>query len=186
MIRRLLALVPAITVCAACTSPIGGEALPESASSPVPPRPRELRIDGLDPCKALTSTQLTSLGVQFYTADQAKDGRGPSCDWIHSPSEPIESYTVAMSTADGVELALAQPQHDVVTVAGFGAVETPGVFSTGKDDCFVHIDVAAGQALQVGYFYDGATLPMTHDLACQKARNAAELAMQTILAKVGG
>ena len=41
------------------------------------------------------------------------------------------------------------------------------------------------QAVQVRYFYNGSTVRMTHEIACQKARNAAELAMQTILAKLG-
>ena len=112
--------------------------------------------------------------------------RGPGCDWIHSPTEPVESYTVDVNTRGGVELAFGQPQLKVITVAGFGAVETPGLFSSGKHDCIVNVDVAPGQAVQVSYFYNGSTVPMTHELACQKARNAAELAMQTILAKVGG
>ena len=37
----------------------------------------------------------------------------------------------------------------------------------------------------VGYFYNGTTVPMTHEIACQKARRAAEMAMQTILARTG-
>ncbi len=40
--------------------------------------------------------------------------------------------------------------------------------------------------MQVGYFYNGSTVPMNHEIACRKARNAAELAMQTILANIGG
>jgi hypothetical protein len=85
-----------------------------------------------------------------------------------------------------VELAFGQPQLDVITVAGFGAVQTPGLFSSGEHDCIVNVDVAPSQAVQVSYFYNGASVPMTHEIACQKARHAAELAMQTILAKVGG
>ena len=38
----------------------------------------------------------------------------------------------------------------------------------------------------MAYSYNGSTVPMNHEIACQKARNAAELAMQTILAKAGG
>ena len=49
----------------------------------------------------------------------------------------------------------------------------------------MNIDVAPGQAVQVGYFYNGTTVPMTHEIACDKARHAAELAMQTILARSG-
>jgi Protein of unknown function (DUF3558) len=186
MIRWFLTLIPAMTMCAACTSAVSGQPAPDSAAPQLPPRPRELRIDSLNPCSALTSPQLASLGVQFYATEKPRDKRGPGCDWIHSPSEPIESYTVAINTLGGVELAFGQPQLDVTTVAGFGAVETPGLFSTGQDECIVNVDVASGQAVQVGYFYDGSAISMTHELACQKARNAAALAMQTILAKVGG
>ncbi len=134
----------------------------------------------------LTSAQLGSLGVRYYGIDGPRGKRGPDCDWIHSPAEPIESYDVAVNTHGGVELAFGQPQLDVITIAGYGAVQTPGLFSSGEHDCIVNVDVAPSQAVQVSYFYHGSTVPMTHEIACQKARNAAELAMQTILAKVGG
>ena len=49
----------------------------------------------------------------------------------------------------------------------------------------MNVDVAPSQAVQVGYFYNGTTVPMTHEIACQKARHAAEMAMQTILAQAG-
>jgi Protein of unknown function (DUF3558) len=145
-----------------------------------------LRIDGLDPCSTLTSAQLKSLGVGLYGASQPSGKTGSGCDWIHSPAEPIENYSVDADTQGGVELAFGQPQLKVITIAGFGAVETPGLFSSGQHDCIVNVDVAPSQAVQVSYFYNGATVPMTHELACQKARNAAELAMQTLLVKVGG
>ena len=73
----------------------------------------------------------------------------------------------------------------MTTVAGFGAVQTPALYGTGEQDCLVNVDVGPSQAVQVGYFYNGQTVPMTHEIACQKARNAAELAMQTILAQAG-
>ena len=57
--------------------------------------------------------------------------------------------------------------------------------ATENSDCVVNVDVAPSQAVQVAYFYNGQTVPMTHEIACQKARNAAELAMQTILAQAG-
>ncbi len=94
-------------------------------------------------------------------------------------------YSVGINTRGGVELVFGQPQLEVTTVAGFGAVQTPGLYSSGKRDCVVNVDVAPSQAVQVGYFYNGVTVPMTHKIACGKARNAAELAMQTILARTG-
>ena len=78
-----------------------------------------------------------------------------------------------------------QPQLQVTSVAGFGAVQTPALYGFGEQDCVVNVDVAPSQAVQVAYFYNGQTVPMTHEIACQKARNAAELAMQTILAQAG-
>jgi len=188
MMRCLLALVPVLTMAVACASSVGGSPSPatQQAGPELPPRPREVRVDGLDPCNALTSAQLESLDVKFYTTDKPREKRGPGCDWIHSPAEPIESYTVAVNTQGGVELLFGQPQIDVVKVAGFGAVQSPGLYSTGDDNCFIHVDVAPGEAVQVGYIYNGSTVPMNHEIACQKARNAAELAMQTILARAGG
>jgi hypothetical protein len=186
MTRWWLAIVPAVAICASCTSAVSGEPSTDSAAPKLPPRSREFRIDGLDPCSALTAAQLTSLHVLYYAKDDPEGSRGPGCEWIHSPTEPIETYTVDINTKGGVELAFGQPQLAVLTVAGFGAVSTPGLFSSGQHDCIVNIDVAPSQAVQVGYFYNGASVPMTHEIACQKARHAAELAMQTILAKVGG
>jgi len=142
-----------------------------------------LKIDGIDPCGALTAAQVKSLNVTRYGASKPRGTRGPGCDWDHSSSEPIEHYSVGINTHGGVEQVFAQPQLEVTTVAGFGAVQTPALYGTGRQDCVVNVDVAPSQAVQVGYFYNGATVPMTHEIACQKARHAAELVMQTILAR---
>lgn len=179
-------LLLAAALSAACSSVITGTPSQDNAIPRLPPRPRELRIDRLDACSTLTPTQLKSLGVVFYRIVKPGAKRGAGCDWIHSPTEPVESYSIDVNTRGGVELAYGQPQLKVVSVAGFGAVETPSKFSSGEHDCIVNIDVASGQAVQVNYFYNGSTVPMNHEIACQKARNAAELAMQTILAKSGG
>jgi hypothetical protein len=170
---------------AACATAVGGAAAPDSAEPRLPPRPRELRLDGIDPCRTLTTTQVKSLGVGFYGASKPDGKQGAGCDWVHDPTEPIENYSVGINTRGGVELVFGQPQLEVTAVAGFGAVQTPGLHSNGQRDCVVNVDVAPSQAVQVGYFYNGQTVPMTHEIACQKARRAAELAMQTILARTG-
>jgi Protein of unknown function (DUF3558) len=185
VIRRWLALLPVVTLCAACSSAVGGAPIPDSNEPRLPPRPRELNIEGIDPCGTLNSGQIKSLGVSRYSASPPDGKRGPSCDWDHYASEPIEHYSVGINTRGGVELVFGQPQLEVTTVAGFGAVQTPALYGTGKQDCVVNVDVAPSQAVQVAYFYNGTTVPMTHEIACQKARRAAELAMQTILARTG-
>ena len=185
MIRRWLALVPAIILCAACASTVGGTPSPDSAAPQLPARPRALNIEGVDPCGTFTAAQLKSLGVARYGASVAEGTRGPGCEWIHSPTEPIEHYSVGINTRGGVELVFGQPQLQVISVAGFGAVQSPAQYGSGDRDCVVNVDVAPSQAVQVAYFYNGQTVPMTHEIACGKARNAAELAMQTILARAG-
>lgn len=181
----MLALVPVITLCAACSSTVSGTPTPESSPPQLPPRPRVLNVEGVDPCGALTPAQVKSLDVVRYGASPPNGKQGPACDWIHSPSEPIENYSVGINTRGGVELVFGQPQLQVTTIARFGAVQTPGLYREGDRDCVVNVDVAPSQAVQVAYFYNGQTVPMTHEIACAKARNAAELAMQTILAQAG-
>lgn len=172
-------------LCVACASAVGGAPSPDASRPQLPARPRLLNIEGIDPCGTLTPVQTQSLGVARYGASVPSGNRGPSCDWIHSPSEPVENYSVDINTRGGVELVFAQPQLQVTTVAGFGAVQTPALYGTGEQDCLVNVDVAPSQAVQVAYFYNGTTVRMTHEIACQKAHRAAELAMQTILARTG-
>src|SRR5437773_46541 len=94
VIRRWLAVVPAVALCAACTSSVSGAPAVDSSGPRLPPRPRVLTIDGLDPCGALTAAQLRNLGVALYGASKPDGKRGPSCDWDHYPSEPIENYSL--------------------------------------------------------------------------------------------
>ena len=48
VIRRWLALVPAVTLCAACSSTVGGAPSPDRRSA-APARPRALNIEGVEP-----------------------------------------------------------------------------------------------------------------------------------------
>jgi len=185
MIGRWLTLVSAVMLSVACTNAVGGAPAPDSGEPRLPARPRVLSIAGVDPCAALTGVQLKSLGVVRYAARKPDGGRGASCEWDHYPSEPLESYSLDINTRGGVELVFGSAQLQVTTVAGFGAVQTPAPYGGSTQNCVVNVDVAPSQAVQVAYFYNGQTVPMTHEIACRKARNAAELAMQTILAHAG-
>lgn len=170
-----------------CAPPVAGDALPPPPDSALPPRPREIRIDNLDPCVIFTAEQLSRLdinGAQFRPADERS---GPRCQWSHSPYEPVEGYLVMRTTDQGPESAFDNPRGTrVTTVAGFPAIETQGLYSPKESHCGILIGVATGQTLQVQYDYNGTALPMTRELACQKARAAAELAMQTLIEQAGG
>ena len=120
------ARVPAVTLCAACSSSVGGAPAADSSKPQLPSRPRVLNIEGIDPCGALTPAQVKSLGVARYGASPPDGKQGPGCDWIHSPTEPIENYSVDINTRGGVELVFGQTPAPGDHVAGFGAVQTPG------------------------------------------------------------
>src|SRR5919109_3942694 len=65
-IRRAL-LVGVVLLVGGCTSVVGGQSAPvgssESTGIQLPPRPREVRLDGVDPCSLLTAEQRAELGL---------------------------------------------------------------------------------------------------------------------------
>src|SRR5688500_4012822 len=90
---------------AGCTT-ISGQAEPAAPSTSSPQRPREVRIDGVDPCSVLTEQQRAELGL---------DGR-PSLD--RSPSLLFPG-DVSMCVVRGFD-----PRAIVVSV---GLVTTAGI-----------------------------------------------------------
>jgi hypothetical protein len=155
----------------------------------LPARPRELPLAGRDPCLMLTSAQQSDLGVGNGRSGVASDGfNSPACIWSRFPDEPRDSYLVQLVSQQGAESALDSiTGAQVVQVGTLAAVETrrdesyPVVFH-----CVLLVDVAAGQNLWVQYDYDGSTVPMTKQLACDKAKIAAEMAVQSLIEQSGG
>lgn len=185
----LLALV-GLSACASPESSQSGPVLRGGASSAgqkLPQRPYTILIEKLEPCRSLTQGQLTQLGVGSPEPEPGTPDAGPSCQWRHSPQEPIESYFVQTTTRFGAQSALQNPLGaTLIQVAGFPAVETRGMGASTDRSCQILLDVADSQTMEVAYSYNGRTLPMTRELACQKARVAAELAMQTLIQQSGG
>ncbi len=88
--------------------------------------------------------------------------------------------------AYGAEVMLRNPLGaDVIRVAGFPAVETQTLYAPREETCQIFLDVAAGRTIQVSYDYLG-NLPMIREVACKKARTAAEFVIQTLLTRAGG
>jgi Protein of unknown function (DUF3558) len=154
-------------------------------SSPFPPRPAELRLDGVDPCQLLTQTQQSALNIQEDTSGQNNDGLGSlDCVWntpvgIHpAPSDTWVARTVLKQGAAG---ALGnQVQDQIVQIDGYSAVQTYAPGFDLNNDCVLVIDVAQGQSLQVRYDSYGTYPGMKRQLACQLDRKAATLMMQNL------
>ncbi len=128
--RAIAGMVFVTAALSACAPSVTGDAIPASPDSVLPPRPREIRIDDLNPCTAFSADQLRQLdigGARFRPADEET---GPRCQWRHSPYEPIESYLVLRTNDQGAENALGNPNGTTVTtIAGFPAIETQGLYS---------------------------------------------------------
>lgn len=182
-IALLLFLVPA-----ACTIPAVGAPAPASAppiggtTSALPPRARDLPLARIDPCRLLTADQQASLGVSDPSRGTSpEEGDVPSCQWDRLLSEPRDAYLARLFIARGAAWALDSATGASVTeVAGFPTVRTTGPRGLPERHCFLYVDVAEEQTLFVGYQYEGRTEPMTTDLACDKARTAAELMLETL------
>lgn len=188
---RAALLGAVVLLSAACggTNIVGdasGSPTPATSSSPaaeLPPRPRYVLLDGLDPCRALTPQQLTELGVNREPRQFEGGNRGEAqCEFEHIYTEPYYRYIVGMVLTEGAEAWLTEQRTVEVrtlSVAGFGAVETR---TLGEDDldCMLSIDVADGQSLDVSFV--SSDDQFTTDDLCDRALVGAEAVMATLLA----
>jgi len=150
----------------------------------LPPRPVELRLDGVDPCTLLTDAQRRKLAVNAGTTDNEDYGgslQGPLCVWSNLPESPDNGYTGGAILNHGAEFALGR--EPLRMVDGFAATTTG---STGTDPtyyCGMLVDVAPGQALSAAYANNAHDFPgMNHALACDKAQQLASDMLSTLRA----
>ena len=185
---RLAALLGAALVfggagCAPAAPPPPAPSVPPTSApptrSPFPPRPTELRLDGVDPCALLTSVEVARLGVdQGERFDDADQFRSLSCDWANSGGLSPEKGWIARAIAkQGADYALGNTAPvQVVQVGGFSAVQTSSPYQNANTQCILVIDVAQGESLWVQFDNLQGDFPgINHQVACQQASKAAEL-----------
>ena len=172
---------------AGCTTQVDGTPAPTAPTGIVlPPRPREVRLDGVDPCSLLTAEQRGELGLSSEPRpNQSHVGlfRGdvPSCT-LRGPYPAVVLLNVGVVTTVGVERwregDIAAQVHPTA-VADFPAIiAVPSRFT---DYCSVDVDVAPGQLLDVQFGAGGSQTPIPQDELCRQAARAAELMMMTLL-----
>lgn len=152
----------------------------------LPPRPREVRLDDLDPCTLLTAEQRAELGLDreplLDVGQSGLYGGVTQLCSIRRLDRPSYALGVELSVTSGVEVFL-QPgiraEVAPIDVSGFSALE---VRSTEfRDTCYVAVDVAPGQLVDVAVRNGGATPVAPQDRLCERARQAADLVMTTLL-----
>lgn len=195
--RRLLVLCVVSVLAgsvAGCAAPGPGAPSPAATTVPptsaapsieLPPRPREIRVDDLDPCTLLTAGQRAELELDreplLDVAPSGFYGGVTQLCSIRRLEQPGYRIAVQLSVTAGVEAYLrtgVPAELAPIDVRGFPALE---VRSTRlRDICTVVVDVAPGQALDVLVSNGGETPVATQDRLCERARQAADLTTATL------
>lgn len=157
---------------------------PASPSSELPPRPREIKLDGLDPCQLWTPDQLGQLLVTTTPVaggPQENAAGYPVCTYRTSFQSDLDLGFSATTVLDlDATIWLGDSAHVEVTVVdvdGFPAVREAGDPKNGSP-CKLAISTSSGQHLQVR----AETRPGEYsvDQACDITTKAAKFAMQTL------
>jgi hypothetical protein len=160
---------------------------PEQGQVELPPRPREVRLDGVDPCSLLTEEQRAELGLDgrpVSTKDPVGLYQGAEVPLCTIGGFEPRAVTVGVSlvTSVGIELFTSgdlAAEIQPVVVRGFPAVvAVPTRFS---DYCTVIVDVAQGQLLDVQFATGGRQPPISQPQLCRDAETVAGAVMVTLL-----
>ncbi|MHA6618562.1 DUF3558 domain-containing protein [Pseudonocardia sp. DLS-67] len=168
------------------TSPTSPDT-PPSGSVELPPRPREVRLDGVDPCSLLTEQQRAELGLDGRPAfSQAPVGLYPGADVPACDLSGFEPRAVAtgitLVTTVGIERFTSgelAAEIRPITVQGFPAVVAVPTRLT--DYCTVVVDVAPGQLLDVQFATGGRRPPIPQAQLCRDAEIVAGEVMKSLL-----
>jgi Protein of unknown function (DUF3558) len=195
--RGSLAAFVLLTLVAGCTATSAGTPAPSeqgsgppSSSSPatgssqLAQRPREIKLDGLNPCTLWTPDQLQQLAVKLTptTGGPQEDSSGHQVCTYRSP-RPLEmdiGYSARAITDLDASVYLGEPtvtDSSVVEVEGF-----PAVLEIGRPEnaspCMLAISTADQQHLQI----QALTRPgvFSVEQACEMTTKAATFAVQNL------
>jgi hypothetical protein len=173
-----------LAVLAGCGTDTSAPAAPAdpNALPPMPARPVELKLDGIEPCNLLTDVQRSAMGIpdRGERAPNSDLLGSTSCLWSGSVQPPHGSPQVTAVTKQGVEY-FRNPQDTVIDVAGQPALEATSEDLDPATHCLVLVDVAAGETLWVQYSPEGpAGAGSTHEIACERTRDVAAAMVNTL------
>lgn len=149
----------------------------------IPAPPKELRLDGLDPCTLYTPAQRTELKVDKFRTRNAENSEYykdmQECVLDVSTQEPFITYAALAVTNEDVSVWLTGNRNvdaKLISVGGYPAAQ----FSImGTDtNCSIAVGVAKGQHLWVDMTpWSG---DFTYEDICNAGKQAAEMALQTL------
>jgi hypothetical protein len=185
----VLAVLVAV-LASACSGPsappTSAEGRPDGVVE-LPPRPREVRLDGVDPCSLLTGEQRVALGLDARPVfSQAPvglypGGDVPACD-IRGFEPRAVAVGISLVTTVGAERFTSgelAAEIRPLTVDGFPAVVAVPTRLTNY--CTVILDVAVGQLVDVQFRDGGRRPPIPQGQLCRDAETVAAEVMSTLL-----
>lgn len=188
-------LLLAVAVLAGCAQPVAGAPAPVTgpvstvgAAPELPPRPRVVPLDGVDPCTLLTADDRTRLGldqppVANVGLSALYGGEISQCA-VRGFEPRAISVSVLLSVTGGIELYFRPGVRSEITpieVAGFPAIIAVPV--TMRDFCTIVVDVAPGQVVDVQVADGGRRPPVPQADLCTDAEYTAGIVMDNLLAQ---
>jgi hypothetical protein len=192
LVRRVVGGLLIVLLASACAIPGSAGPAPEARPSgavELPPRPREVRLDGVDPCSLLTEQQRAELGLDgrplFSKAPVGlyPGADVPACD-ISGFEPRAVSTGISLVTTVGIERFTSgelAAEIRPISVQGFPAVVAVPTRLT--DYCTVIVDVARGQLLDVQFATGGRQPPIPQPQLCRDAENVAGEVMRSLLGR---
>ena len=145
-----------------------GPVLSGGAKPTLPPRPAPLRLDGKDPCALLAPNQAAVM--QLPQGQAAMDPAGPTCVWS---APDLSQRNATLITNSGAASALRPEANSqdvtVLTLGGYGAVQSTSRPYPSNQQCTLDIDVADNQDLRVQYHFPPDATGADHRTACDRA-----------------
>lgn len=185
----LVVVVLALCAAAGCTVSGSPVPTPDPTSSAAPStRPREIRLDGIDPCTLLSEEQKKQLGLNRPSIlnvnfQRAYNGVTKLCT---ARGEQPRSITVGVDLVVTAGIELFTPESVQATLSplkirGFPALKlVPRDF---PEFCTVIVDVAAGQLVDIQFADGGAQKRVPQPDLCAGAEQAADLVMASLVAR---
>jgi len=202
--KRLVLALAAVTLAAAgCTTSADGQPTratggsstnssdPQTSDSPdsptptveVPPRPRDISLEGLDPCTLFTEEQRAQLQANDVESGESESdffNGMKECGLYVDDQEPFYEYSALAVTFEGVEVWLTGKRNvdaELTSVQGFPAAQFKfrGVEGEG---CWFAVGVADKQYLAVQM--QPTSRGFTQEKLCQMALDATNMALTTL------
>ena len=155
------------------------------SSADIPPPPKELSLDGLDPCTLLTDAQRSQLQVDQVTPDDGSDAGTiyqdmKACLFDKTAAEPFHSYDLVAVTDVDVSFWIDEKTNadaELISVDGYPAAKFH-IKGGGTYDCAIALGVAKNQHLHV----EMAALSddLQGEQLCRGSEQVAKMALQTL------